>query len=616
MKVVSRIILLISINFSFAQTSPTQMVQNMGRGINLGNTLSAPIEGNWAPPVLQTYFQDIAALGFKNVRIPIRFDTQTTPLSSVTYEDTNGNYIGSVSDYTVNTTYLDRIEEVTDWALAEGLITIIDVHGDHWYWGSYNSNDSEYKTGNDRLAAEDRFKAIWTAISNRFQNKSENLLFEIMNEAYFDMSNAEVETTYNFILPIIRTNNPTRNVVITGGGDNSWEAPLQLTSSFINSDNYLIATFHYYIPFNFTSSSRPDNNDFNWGTTSDKNTVDTHFNNVQNWSNTNNIPVFLGEFGADNTNGYNYFDEIDGADGGPNNASRIAYHDYISQAALDRGFSFVVWDAGEKSNKTLFRYTDRKWVKDVRHVLLDPTCTSSDLINNENIECGYDWNWDLKTSSSSVANLYTASLSEGRNNTQSSKIEVTSASGTLNSVILENEVITDASLSNTEYLISCFARASNTDQQFRMRLKATVNGTIQFINSSQFNLTTNYSEFSFVFNIPANTTDIQFQVLVGKQTGTYFFDDFEAVDTTLTVNYYEEDSIKLYPNPVSNTLYFQSQEEVRSILITDILGKSSKFHIENNQFDIPLSYTNGLYFIQVVNNNMVSVPKKIVINRK
>ena len=73
------------------------MIINMGRGINLGNTLSAPIEGNWAPPVEQSYFQDIAALGFKTVRIPIRFDNQTTALSSVTYEDTSGNYIGSVT---------------------------------------------------------------------------------------------------------------------------------------------------------------------------------------------------------------------------------------------------------------------------------------------------------------------------------------------------------------------------------------------------------------------------------------------------------------------------------------------------------------------------------------
>lgn len=618
MKVALRFFFLISFNCSFAQTTPAQMIQNMGRGINLGNTLSAPVEGNWAPAVLQTYFQDIAALGFNTVRIPIRFDNQTTLLSSVNYEDVNGNYIGSPSDYTVNATYLNRIEEVTDWALAEGLIAIIDVHGDNWYWGSYNSADAHYKTGNDRLAVEDRFKAIWNAISIRFQNKNDNLLFEIMNEAYFDMSNAEVETTYNFILPIIRTTNPTRNVIVTGGGNNSWQSPLQLTSSFISGDDYLIATFHYYIPFNFTSSSRPDKNDFDWGTAADLNTVDTHFDNVLNWSIANNIPVFLGEFGADNTNGYNYFTETDGEDGGPDNASRIAYHDYLSQGALDRGFSFAVWDAGEKSNKTLFRYTGRQWVKDVRHVLLDPTCNSSDLINNENIECGYDWNWELQTSSSSVANLYTASLMEGRNNTQSSKIEVTTASGTLNSVILKNDSVTSASLSNKDYQISCFAKASGAGQQFRMRLKATVNGSIQFINSPQFNLTTNFTQFSHIFSIPENTTEIQFQVLVGKQTGVYFFDDFESIDTaTLSISNYEAYSIKLFPNPVSEIIFIKSENKIHEIVMTDILGKSINYTIENNQFKIPEIYNDGLYFIKVINsNNEASVTKKIILNRK
>lgn len=611
------LLLLISINFTSGQTSPFQMVQNMGRGINLGNTLSAPIEGNWAPPVEQSYFQDIAALGFKTVRIPIRFDNQTTALSSVTYEDASGNYIGSVSDYTVNSTYLDRIEEVTDWALAEGLIAIVDAHGDHWYWGSYNSESSDYKSGNDRLAAEDRFKAIWTAIANRFQNKSENLLFEIMNEAYFDMTNAEVETTYNFILPIIRANNPTRNVIVTGGGDNSWKAPLQLTSSFINSDSYLIATFHYYIPFNFTSSSRPDKNDFDWGTASDKNNVDTHFNNVQNWATTNNMAVLLGEFGADNTNGYDYFNGVESTDGGPDNASRVEYHNYISQAALDRGFSFTVWDAGEKANKTIFRFTNRQWVKDIRHTLLDPSCTENDLFKNENIECGYDWNWSLKISEVAEAYLYTASLAEGRNNTQSSKIEVTTATGSIESVILENEEIETATLSNKDYEVSCFAKGTNTNQKFRMRLKATVNGTTQFLFSPKFNMTTSYTEFTHVFSIPENTTNVQFQVLVGEFSGVYFFDDFQAQDTdSLFVNTLEKGVVKIYPNPLATTLYFQSEAVINAIILTDLLGKSQSFEIENNQFQVPKNYANGLYYMQILTANGERLThKKILVNR-
>ncbi len=33
----------------FAQISSYEMVKQMGRGLNLGNVLSAPVEGNWSP---------------------------------------------------------------------------------------------------------------------------------------------------------------------------------------------------------------------------------------------------------------------------------------------------------------------------------------------------------------------------------------------------------------------------------------------------------------------------------------------------------------------------------------------------------------------------------------
>ena len=364
------LITIVVLQFANSQSTPSQMVAKMGRGINLGNVLSAPFEGNWAPPVQETYFDDVATAGFKNVRIPIRFDMHTTPLSDVTYLDASNNYIGSPSDYNVTPAFLDRVEEVTDWALNKGLVTIIDVHGDKWYWESYDSGSTEYKTGNDLLAAEDRFRAIWRDISTRFQNKSENLLFEIMNEAYFSMTAEEVNAVNADILSIIRQTNATRNVIVTGGGINSWQAPLQLPASFLTSDSYLIPTFHYYLPRAFTASGTQNHNDYDWGTAQDKADVDNHFDQVKSWADTNNVPVFLGEFGADNVCGYDYITNVCGDFGGPDEASRVAYHEYIAEAAISRGFSFAAWDAGEKSNKTVYKVTDRTWVEDVKNALL------------------------------------------------------------------------------------------------------------------------------------------------------------------------------------------------------------------------------------------------------
>ena len=67
------VFLLLGITNVSGQIGPYAMVERMDRGINLGNTLSAPIEGNWAPEIYEQYFVDIKNAGFMNVRIPMDF---------------------------------------------------------------------------------------------------------------------------------------------------------------------------------------------------------------------------------------------------------------------------------------------------------------------------------------------------------------------------------------------------------------------------------------------------------------------------------------------------------------------------------------------------------------
>ena len=47
--------------------------QKIGRGINLGNALEAPNEGDWGVVLQPDYFKAIAQAGFNSVRIPIRW---------------------------------------------------------------------------------------------------------------------------------------------------------------------------------------------------------------------------------------------------------------------------------------------------------------------------------------------------------------------------------------------------------------------------------------------------------------------------------------------------------------------------------------------------------------
>ena len=430
----------------FAQKTGAEMVADMGRGINLGNVLSAPAEGDWAVAVTEQYFIDVKNAGFKNVRIPVDFfGTRTSGningTSTASYSVSSGTsaqYTGET--FTIDATYLTRVEQVIDWSLNQGLVTILDFHGSHLksdFVKTFESTESAYTdpTSARRAADNAKFRAIWTKLADTFKDKDYNLVFEIINEPYFYMTKADMDTLTSDLLAIIRVggNNPNRNMIVTGGGpETAYEAIANLDPTLFDSNpNRLIGTFHYYNPYNFTSSSGDTLDTESWGA-SDESSVDTEFATVSSWATTNSVPVFLGEFGADNTGGYNYstgdLNAVSGnstgfADGGPDNTSKLAYLKYVAEKAITDGFSFAVWDAGPKSNKTINKRTDSPltenfdrsefsattyipksttvstlldtsvWVEDARYAVVNPLSDTRNLLsgNNPTFTSGTSW---------------------------------------------------------------------------------------------------------------------------------------------------------------------------------------------------------------------------------
>ena len=57
-------------------------------------------------------------------------------------------------------------------------------------------------------------------------------------------------------------------------------------------------------------------------------------------------------------------------------------------------------------------------------------------------------------------------------------------------------------------------------------------------------------------------------------------------------------TLRLYPNPASNQLRIETEERLRSILVSDINGKAIEVNINNNLVDVS-NLSSGLYFIQV-----------------
>ncbi len=606
MRRVITLFVLLSAGVSVAQTGPHEMVRKMGRGINLGNTFSAPIEGNWSPVVKEQYFQDLADAGFTNIRIPFRFES----------------YAAEEAPYDVADAYLDRVEEVTDWALERGLIAIIDVHGDHWFWESYRE-ESEYcaLSSGCKPSQEtyDRFMSIWTHISDRFKNKSENLLFEVMNEAYFSMDADEVDEVNRDVLEIIRNsggNNATRNVIVTGGGKNSFEAPLQLKTAFMESDDYLIATFHYYWPRAFTASAdkgddEDKHQDNDWGTEQDKADVDVNFDAVRTWSLENDIPVFVGEFGADNEGGLDYETGAYGNFGGPDQASRVAYYGYLAETSLAHGFSFAAWDAGPGSGKTIHLRTDNTtnaiagtWVEDIKDALIasGDFCSNESTLANPGFECDFDEDWLLTASGISAASLGNA-LSLSNQGFGGAKVEVTKQD-VIDRVTLSNSPFTLPSEGN-ELTVSCFAKGGQEGLFFRIRTISQV-GSLQVINTSDnLSLTSTYQEFSFVHQLPEEVSTVQVQVLCGAKVGTYFFDDFsvENNEATILKSGFNADELRIHQE--GHYFKLESDNKIERVIVhgmdgriwLDELGAGYSFQGNFEQ--------SGIFIVTVVSANEV-----------
>src|SRR6056297_1571093 len=115
--------------------------EKLGRGINYGNMFEAPSETAWGNQWKPEYASIIAELGFNHVRIPIRWEPSDR--SMVT------------PPYTVYSTFLNRIKQVVDSALNNGLYAIINMH----------HHESLYENPDDQ---KDRFVAQWKQISAFF----------------------------------------------------------------------------------------------------------------------------------------------------------------------------------------------------------------------------------------------------------------------------------------------------------------------------------------------------------------------------------------------------------------------------------------------------------------
>ncbi len=190
------------------------------RGVNLGNALEAPDEGEWGLTVLESYVDAIADAGFETVRLPVKWS----------------GHAGSAPPYSLDPDFLARVDEVVGWILDRGLNVVLDLH--------------HYDEMSTTPAAEvDRWLAIWKQLAEHYQHAPEALAFELLNEPNSALGDPLWNTMVRQALATVRPTNPERWVVV---GPTSWNATSALGGLALPEDRHLVITFHYYDPFDFT----------------------------------------------------------------------------------------------------------------------------------------------------------------------------------------------------------------------------------------------------------------------------------------------------------------------------------------------------------------------------
>ena len=276
--------------------SAIDLVAEMEAGFNMGNALDAhsehdttlASETSWGNPYITKEMVDtVCEKGFDSIRFPVTWY----------------NHVGPAPDYTVDPEWMDRVEEVVNYALDDGMYVLIDMHHEE----SWRIPDAEHID-----AADAENIAIWKQIAERFKNYGDHLIFEGLNEPRTKGSKEEwnggTGEERNFVNRLNKSfvdtvratggNNEKRLLVLTTyGGSNVPAALGQL--EIPEGDDHLAVAIHAYEPYAFTFANGESWELFRWDGTHNTDIDQVMLRLKANFLD-KGIPVLLTEYGAVN----------------------------------------------------------------------------------------------------------------------------------------------------------------------------------------------------------------------------------------------------------------------------------------------------------------------------
>lgn len=288
------------------KTEAMQFVEDMGIGINLGNTFEAcgdwiaqwgdgtvhSYETAWGSPIItEKIIKGYKDSGFNTLRVPVSWS----------------NMMGD--DYTISSEYANAVKQVVDWAMAQDMYVIVNLHYDNGWLENFPTQKEECMY---------RYKRIWQQVSDVFKDYDERLVFEGQNEELgwssvwnqwggtkgkaksYALVN-EINQTFVDVVRASGGKNKARYLLIPGYNTGIETTVDKLYKVPKDKEKHVIISVHYYSPATFAILSDDASwgkNQRTWGTASDINELKKSMDMLKKRFLDNGIPVIIGEYGC------------------------------------------------------------------------------------------------------------------------------------------------------------------------------------------------------------------------------------------------------------------------------------------------------------------------------
>ena len=337
-----------------------ELIEDMGLGINLGNTFEATgswikngsvsdYETCWGSPIItEEMIKGYKDAGFGVVRVPANWSNLMS------------------EDYTIDPEFDKRIHEVVDWILDNDMYVILNMHHENWI-ADMPTKEEETLT---------HYKRLWEQIAESFKDYGDKLMFESLNEEggwdsvwnQYGSSTEGKDKAFGYLntlnqsfVDIVRAsggNNEKRHLLIAGYYTNVQHTCDDLFKMPTDPQNRMAVSVHYYDPSTLTileadadwGKARTD-----WGTEEDIKHLNDQLDLMKTHFTDKGIPVIVGEYGCF---GKNKEQEV-----------KRAYMVDVCRETYIRGMLPILWDTQDTFyDRNTLTYKDEEMLKQMMEI--------------------------------------------------------------------------------------------------------------------------------------------------------------------------------------------------------------------------------------------------------